>query len=435
MTTNLKLLKDKYNLTDLEVFKQETNSHLISFHSNKLKLVESTNTSGYAVRVIKNKKTGFAARYINLDSNLAGLEETINQAIEISNFANEVNLELPNKSEGFSKKPANNNFEKGNLIKSGEELIKKIHNEIGNILIDLSFETHNIKEELENTKDLKYLKLKSSYSFSITLRETLENDFIEIYDAFIDDKLPNYNVIANDISKLYRLSKKHAKIKNGKCPVLFTSKAAKDLFHIIELSLSGKQVIEKSSPWHNKFGSQVLSKKITIRQDPSFGYMARNLDQEGSKIMSLNLINNGILENFYFDLMWSCKSKEKFKSTGNGFRPSLEDQVEPQLLNMIISSGEKNLTEIIEKIDYGLIVDQTIGALTTSLSGDFSANVDLGFLVEKGEIIGRVKDTMISGNIYDVLNNVIELSNEPKWHYSHIYNPDILVEGFHVTSK
>ena len=76
-----------------------------------------------------------------------------------------------------------------------------------------------------------------------------------------------------------------------------------------------------------------------------------------------------------------------------------------------------------------------MGGLSTNISGNMSLNIDMGFLIEKGEIKGRVKDTMISGNIYNALNNVIDLSNESKCYWSQIYNPDMLLDGFTITSK
>ena len=76
-----------------------------------------------------------------------------------------------------------------------------------------------------------------------------------------------------------------------------------------------------------------------------------------------------------------------------------------------------------------------MGGLSTNISGDFSVNVDVGFLIENVELIGRVKDTMVSGNIYNALNNVIELSNNSRWYWSNIYNPDMLLGGFTVTAE
>ncbi len=49
---------------------------------------------------------------------------------------------------------------------------------------------------------------------------------------------------------------------------------------------------------------------------------------------------------------------------------------------------------------------------TNMTNGDFSANLLLGFLVENGEIVGRVKDAMISGNIFELLKGDIQISSD-----------------------
>jgi len=49
--------------------------------------------------------------------------------------------------------------------------------------------------------------------------------------------------------------------------------------------------------------------------------------------------------------------------------------------------------------------DQMLGG-GSSISGDFF-NVDLGFLVQNR--LGRVKDTMVAGNVYTALKHVVAL--------------------------
>jgi PmbA protein len=68
-----------------------------------------------------------------------------------------------------------------------------------------------------------------------------------------------------------------------------------------------------------------------------------------------------------------------------------------------------------------------------SISGDFAINVDLGFRVENGKIMGRVKDTLVSGNVYQALTQVIALGNDAEWHGS-CYTPSILIEDLSVTA-
>jgi PmbA protein len=50
--------------------------------------------------------------------------------------------------------------------------------------------------------------------------------------------------------------------------------------------------------------------------------------------------------------------------------------------------------------------------MSNVMAGEFSANVDLGFLIENGEVGGRVKNTMISGNVFDMIGKIIGISSQ-----------------------
>lgn len=435
---DLRQFKKKYNLTDLELLTQIISSHKISFTANKLKQTESNYINGQALRLIKDKKFSFTANYGKADP-----EEMLKQAIDLCKYSAEVNFEFPGNETPITetKNIIDMDFEKlvNSYKQKGEEIIDTVLSSAksnkDSLLVDVTFDITTHSDSLKNSNGTNYSYSNQFHSFSVNLRETLENDFIEIYTTVTDDSVPDYKNYVNKIIELYKSSKKTAKIKSGSYPVLFTSKASKELFGIIETALNGKLINQKSSPWHDKLGSMVLSNQISIKQDPGFGHMAKKCDDEGSLVKPLTLIKNGVLENFYFDLLSASKSQKKTASTGNGFKSSLASQPEPSLLNMIVPEGDKTLGQIIKNIDYGLLIDQTIGGLSTNISGDMSVNVDLGFLIERGEIIGRIKDTMISGNIYHTLSNIIELSNSPKWYWSNIYSPDILLNGFTITTK
>lgn len=427
---NLKTLKQKYNLDELEIFTQDTSELKVSFSANKLKQSDLTQTTGISIRVIKDKKIGLASGYGNVD-----LENLITKAIANSKYSPEINLKLSSNNNSLltAKKKIDEEKLYLQFKCAGDDVIKTVLNEAPNVLVDVTFDLSKVKEKVENTNNVTCENENNIYSFSINIRETNESDFIEIFTANVENDFPNHKTYTDELIKTYKYSKKHAKVKNGQYPILYTCKAAKELLGIAEAALNGKMVVEKSSPWSDKIGKQVLSKTLSLIQDPGFGYMARKTDDEGVTVKNLTLIKDGILENFYFDLSTACKSKEMFESTGNGFKPSISSQIEPSLLNIIVPEGKKSLDEIIKSIDYGLIVDQTMGGLTTNISGDMSVNIDTGFLIEKGEIVGRVKDTMISGNIYTALNNILELSNNPRFYWSNIYNPDMLVSGLTIS--
>ena len=84
-------------------------------------------------------------------------------------------------------------------------------------------------------------------------------------------------------------------------------------------------------------------------------------------------------------------------------------------------------------MDYGLIVDQILGG-DGGISGDFSINVELGYLVKNGRVFGRVKDTMVTGNIYGALKQLVQLGGDADWNGS-CYTPSLIVEGLSIIGK
>ena len=66
------------------------------------------------------------------------------------------------------------------------------------------------------------------------------------------------------------------------------------------------------------------------------------------------------------------------------------------------------------------------------LNGDFSCNVGLGYRIRNGEIVGRVKDTMIAGNIYELLGGNVELSSDTGYNGM---TPCAVLEGISASTK
>ena len=83
----------------------------------------------------------------------------------------------------------------------------------------------------------------------------------------------------------------------------------------------------------------------------------------------------------------------------------------------------------------GVLVEQLLGAgQGNELGGDFRANLSLGFLIEDGEIVGRVKNTMISGNVYEALNNVEAIGSQPETVFGTRVMPWVRTRGVEVAT-
>jgi PmbA protein len=122
-------------------------------------------------------------------------------------------------------------------------------------------------------------------------------------------------------------------------------------------------------------------------------------------------------------------------STGNAAR-SLFNPPEPALTNFVIQPGETALKDILGGIDQGILVDDLLGlGQGNIISGAFSNPLALAFKIEKGEIVGRVKDLSIAGNIYDLLKNVAAISKETQWVYNTFHAPYILIPEMNVAGN
>ncbi|MEO0278560.1 MAG: metallopeptidase TldD-related protein, partial [candidate division WOR-3 bacterium] len=152
------------------------------------------------------------------------------------------------------------------------------------------------------------------------------------------------------------------------------------------------------------------------------------------------IISNGFLKNFLFDLDTAADMNKL--TTGNGKRGSFSNMPSPAFHNFYVKEGDKPIETIIKEQKQAIFFIFPIGGGQSNLlMGDYSLNVGLGYLIENGEIVGRIKDTMISGNIYEDFQRVLEISKESQYVPSFFGGstffklPHILVENVSVTTK
>jgi PmbA protein len=87
-------------------------------------------------------------------------------------------------------------------------------------------------------------------------------------------------------------------------------------------------------------------------------------------------------------------------------------------------------------IKEGLVIEELMGAEQGNiLGGDFSGNVLLGYKIENGKIVGRVKDTMVSGNIYSLLKEITALGSDARWVGGFVNTPSLYFPRVSVASK
>lgn len=166
----------------------------------------------------------------------------------------------------------------------------------------------------------------------------------------------------------------------------------------------------------------------------------RSFDDEGTPAQKSTLISEGEVKGFLYDLQTAGQAETN--PTGNGVKGGLisgSDFRSPPSISpttLTIRPGDRKMGKLISSIDQGLMVDQVLGlGQGNPLSGEFSNNVSVAYKIEDGAITGKVKDTMIAGNIYELLKEGIELGREPEWVAGGLKTPALALDGVNIVRK
>ncbi len=107
-----------------------------------------------------------------------------------------------------------------------------------------------------------------------------------------------------------------------------------------------------------------------------------------------------------------------------------------EIVSRLRNSERMSFQAMVKDMKEGLVVEEVIGAEQGNiLGGDFGGNVLLGYKVENGEIVGRVKDTMIAGNVYQVSKELLAIGQEARWVGGALQAPPLYCSGVSVTTK
>jgi PmbA protein len=406
-----------------EVYQVISESKLVFFEGNRLKQLESSQSVGTALRLWQDNKPGLGVAYGKIEPELL-----VSKAIALSKLNQPETIELaPVRQAIYPSAGAKASVEE--LVELGNQAITKLRLEYPEIICSAELEFELETTTLINSQGLHCQYSESALSYSLGAELIRGEDFLGIYDGEYSKEQLNLDSVVKQIIQRLDWARRNVAPPQGKVPVLLTANAAILLWDTVASALNGKRVKEKSSPWSDLQQQLVVSELINLKQQPDQQPYDCPFDDEGMPTQALNLITQGRLNQFYSDR--TTARELGIESTGNGFRPDLDSYPSPSLVNLIVAPGNYSFSDLITQLDNGIVVDQILGG-GADISGDFSVNIDLGYRVQNGTITGRVKDTAIAGNVYQILKQVVALGNDATWNGSCL-TPSLIVDGISVT--
>jgi len=419
-----------------EVYRARGASTLVHFEANRVKQVEHRQSDSTALRLVRDGRMGFAAA-----SGETPDARLLDMAMQPSAFGAPAGFTLP----GARRTPSVNTFDErvasaqtSTLVEIGMRIIARVTSRYPDVVCEGLVAASSGTVRIANSA-----RLDSSYPVT-TIAVAMEGVKVNGTDMlFVGDSkrsamlMEDTDSVARTMLLQLERASRAASIDTGMYPVLFTPHGV-DVALLLPLAVAfnGKNVLEKASRLAGRRGEAVFDSSLTLWDDATLEGRPTSapFDAEGSPSRPLCLVDAGVVGEFLYDLQTAADAGTE--STGSGRRMDARSPVRPGMSAFWFEPGKKTFDEMLSSIDHGLVVEELIGAGQGNLlAGDFGGNVLLGYRVERGEIVGRVKDTMIAGNILDVLSRNVVVGSDSRWVGGNLWTPSILCEGVSVSAK
>jgi len=419
-----------------DALSQISYSQSVVFENDKLQSIDDISHSILGCRVFKHNKVGNS--FVN---NPTLYKQMVENSINSAKFGKEINIKLPKNQEykllEWTYNKNHLEYSKHDLKDIAEELLVKIKKFAPEAKISTNIHMGYSQFTLQNTNGFNGFYEESNLSLCGGLFELAEDGtFLEMYESYsYYDEDVNFDNILQPLQERIERSRKSSKFeKTGKFPVIFAPSVVDLLLEPIEIAVNGKTLSKGLSLFENKLHDKLFDEKLTIIDDPFYyhGNASMPFDDEGVVGEKIKLIEKGYFKNFIFDC--TIAAKMNTNSTGHATR-SVSGLPYPSLTNRIIQIGENSLNEMIQGIDYGLLLVSSLGeGQSNVIAGDFSVLAESAFLIENGILKGRVKDIMISGNIFDLLKDIPMIENR-LYQESSLFTPHIMINNVQISTK
>jgi PmbA protein len=266
-----------------------------------------------------------------------------------------------------------------------------------------------------------------------------------VYDYFVGADLPSeeaLDALVQSIDTRLRLALRVVEAPHGPLPVVFTPAGLAPLLLPLEQALSGKAVLQGISPLAGRVGEQAFDARFSLTDDPLVpaGPSSRPVDDEAVPSRVARLVERGVVRQFVYDLETAARAGAG--TTGHG-RRGVFGKPGIAYTNLVVggrpavppSPPAPFAGGLTDGIGDGLVVDDLIGVGQGNvIGGAFSHPVGLAYRVQRGEVVGRVKDAAVAGNAYELLKRIAGFGSDGRWLGSR-WAPSLLFEGVSVTGR
>ena len=390
---------DKYNIIFSENSKDELN-----FSNKDFSLLRTTMNEIMDIKIIKhNKKAQIGINNFEEDY----IEEKIKELVDMCNSSE---ADQANDIAEFQEKEEFNLGSKegdlNSIVETIEKFLEELRTKYPEILItdgsNICFNGQETYFINSNGVDFKINKgiYNLSMGFSAKIGEK-SSSFNGIEYSF--EKVPKDLISYENLEDKLRESVEQVNVRKlgekFKGDIILTPSVVSDFLYYYNIIFLGENpLITGSSRLKNKLNEKVTSDKFTLRAvvtreeiiDKTF------ITHDGLKTKDTDIIENGILKSYFLSVYGSKKTNKPLNPIANSF---------------VVEGGDKSLEDIIKETKKGIIFDRFSGG-NPAANGDISGVAKGCYYIENGEKKDPLVEVMISGNLYDMFNDIEDISLE-----------------------
>ena len=426
----IKKLSDKVDCSEVYLNTEKVTE--ISVLNDEVNYAKEEDVTGVGVRVINNQQQGFS-----YTTNINRIDEVIEQAIKNSKLNNpDENVAIIEKPSGY--KEVSGLYDKTIEDVTLQEAIQTCTNLIEMVKekdcqpTSAEYEVSVGKTIIANSNGVFVSEEQTGTGISVSVNAEDEDGFSSAYayDLSHNKELEIERIVqeSTDLAKNSR---------NGQPTETRTTNVVLDYFAISSLlstflsALNSENTQRRRSYFQDKLNEVVTNESFSLYDDGTIpgARVSSKFDDEGTPSQKTELIKDGVLKNFIYDIYHANKDERDVKTTANASRSGYSSVPSVGFSN--INTEFKEFTPISDITD-GITVHSVMGAHTANpITGDFSVEARNAFEIKNGEITNPIKKAMISGNIFEIMGNITAASKEIR-QVGSLITPKVLAKNLRV---
>jgi PmbA protein len=429
---------EKRGASQVEVYGERVTALSSSLEQGLLKGAQAAEHEAFGLRVFVGDKVGYAC--VNRRDAKA-LDEAIDDALAIARAAegdigNDLFDPLPDRPVHGLDDPAIRESSVDDAVALALRMLEAAKDEDARASVDSGSVGLSFGETaIASSRGLRVVDADSAVSVGL-FGMAIDGDEVSSFDHAADAVRLLRDVDVEHIGREFaRRVTALLKPRAGKAytgPVLFSPEAFEEIFLATLLSATdGDTVLKGRSRLRDKLGARIASSGLTLVDDGTRAGAigSASFDREGRPHRRTVLVGDGVLHRFLYDGRTARRAKTLPTGHAQGSARSM-----PSIgtTNLSMAPGDLATPALFSALGDGLYVTRFSGNVD-EVSGDFSGVAKGSFLVKRGRIVAPVKETLIAGNVYDLLQRIVGIGSAVKRTMA-TEAPAVLIDGVVVTT-